>query len=83
MFTLSTLIVTECYFLEEVSETLDLVQDVLDDVWKMDSYQVYSHVRMRHLMHIIGIFLSSIKYVLILLLLIQSAGRRLLTYFLL
>ena len=71
------------FFLEEVSETLDLVQDVLDDVWKMDSYQVYSQVRMRHLMHIIGILLSSIKYVLILLLFIQSAGRRLLTHFLL
>ena len=41
-------------FLEEVSETLDLVQDVLDDVWKMDSYQVYSQIRMRHLMHLIG-----------------------------
>lgn len=38
----------------DVMELVEIVQDILDDVWKFVDFDVYSEFRMKYFMDVIG-----------------------------
>lgn len=46
----------------DVMELVEIVQDILDDVWKFVDFDVYSEFRMKYFMDVIGNMIFVFKF---------------------